>query len=351
MLFPRQDTSDGDDYKDPSYHAIYISRATPPTELHLSSKTTLKMSSDLFPGFSSQHITTTSGARIFVRTSLPNKAKPPILLLHGFPQTHIEWHKLTPLLTPHFTVVLLDLRGYGASSSIPDSVNGSGYTKRLMGQDCVSVMEQLGFKKFTVVGHDRGARVAYRLAFDSPERLEKVVVLDVIPTATMFQGFGNVQAGLKAYHWLFLAQPYPFPETMISGNEGGRIYLEHTLASWTAVKSLESFDAVAMEKYREAYCNEEKIHTTCEDYRAAAFFDKVYDEEELEKGRKIEVPVLAVWGERGLFAEQMEGKKDGPLDVWRRYCKSVQGKGLACGHFIPEEDPEALAREILQFLL
>ncbi|ODM16328.1 hypothetical protein SI65_08328 [Aspergillus cristatus] len=265
----------------------------------------------------------------------------------------MEFHKITPFLLPHFTIVLLDLRGYGASSSVPHSSNGSGYSKRLMGQDCISVIKQLGFpdKKFTIADHDRGARVAYRVAFDFPKRLDKIVVIDIVPTASMFQGFGNVKAGLKVYHWLFLGQPEPFPETMIGAGEGGKMFLEHTLSSWTATGTLDNFDSTMMEKYREAYCKPERIHTTCEDYRAGAFFNRVYDEEELERGRKIEVPVLAVWGERGLFAEAMESKKDSPLEVWQKYCTNFQGKGLSCGRFIPEEDPKNLASEILQFLL
>lgn len=310
------------------------------------------MSSDLFPGFSSQFITTSLGARIFVRVSQPKESKPPLLLLHGFPQTHAEFHKIAPLLAPHFTLILLDLRGYGASSS-PHSTNGSGYSKRLMGQDCVSVMEQLGFsdQKISIVGHDRGARVAYRLAFDMPERLDKIVVVDIVPTGSMFQGFGNVKAGLKGYHWLFLAQLEPFPEKMIGAGEGGKMFLEHSFSSWTATGTLESFDSAVIDRYREAYCNEEKIHTTCEDYRAGAFFDRVYDEEELEQGKKIQVPVLAVWGEGGIFAGAMEGMREGPLQVWQKYCANVQGRGLSCGHFIPEEDPTNLASEVLRFLL
>ncbi|KAJ3534568.1 hypothetical protein NM208_g3179 [Fusarium decemcellulare] len=306
------------------------------------------MAPDLLPGFTRQFIKTPE-ASIFVRTKVdPNK--PPLLLLHGFPQTHVEFHPIIPSLLPHFSIVLLDLRGYGASSTVP-STNGSGYSKRLMAQDCVSVMSQLGYDKFTVVGHDRGARVAYRLAFDQPQVLEKLVVVDILPTAAMFRGFGDANAGLKAYHWLFLAQPAPFPETMIKGTDNGKGFLEHTLASWTKLRTLAHFDEPSLEEYTNAYCSEERIHSTCEDYRAGAFLDRVYDEEELESGRKIETPMLAVWGSSGLFAGATTAKTEGPLDVWKRYASDVRGKGLECGHFIPEEDPEGLVGTLLEFLL
>lgn len=308
------------------------------------------MAVDLFPEFSSEYITTALGARIFVRVS-PNKGKPPALLLHGFPQTHMEWHRVVPLLLPHYTVVLLDLRGYGASESIADSVNGSGYTKRLMAQDCVSVMDQLGYTKFTVIGHDRGARVTYRLAFDQPEKLEKVVLIDIIPTAAMFKNFGNVTAAVKAYHWLFMAQPEPFPETLMASADNGKFFLEKSLASLTGTQSLDVFDPVAMANYRESYCNEEKIHNACECYRAGAFYDRVYDEENISKGNKIQVPVYTVWGSGGTFAKSMKEQSESPLDVWKQYCSNVQGKGYNCGHFVPEEMPEPLAQDILQFLL
>ncbi|KAL4787451.1 Alpha/Beta hydrolase protein [Aspergillus varians] len=319
----------------------------------------MSTNTDLFPGFTSHHLPTPDGTTIFVRTSNSKSAtsKPPLLLLHGYPQTHIEFHKLAPLLTPHFTLILPDLRGYGASSPAPHSTNGSGYTKRLMAQDCVSVMSQLGYTKFAVAGHDRGARVAYRLAFDHPSRVSSVVVMDIVPTAEMFRGFGDVGRGLKGWHWLFLAQAEPFPETMIGAGDGGRVYLEYAMGSWTGDGTLGVFTEDMMGRYREAYCVEERIHSTCEDYRAAAAFDRVYDEEELAAGRKIEVPVLAVWGESGLFAGEMMKKKqkkgegEGPVEVWQRYCVDVRGKGLNCGHFVPEEDPEGLAEEILRFLL
>ncbi|KAL4909729.1 hypothetical protein BDW74DRAFT_186233 [Aspergillus multicolor] len=318
---------------------------------------------DLFPDYTTHTLSTPHGATIHARVS-PDTSKPPLLLVHGFPQTHAEWHKLAPLLAPHFTLILLDLRGYGASS-IPASENGSGYTKRIMGQDCLSVMEQLGYstsdgaKKFSIIGHDRGARVAYRLAFDNPERLEKVIVVDVVPTASMFSRFGDPAAAMKAYHWLFLAQPAPFPENMIGKDDGGRLFLEQALASWTGAGTLDAFDEGVMVRYREAYCDPQRIHATCEDYRAGVNYDRVYDEEDLETGRKIQVPLLAVWGEEGGFTgpkksqvekekEEKEGKK-GPLEIWKKYALDVRGRGLACGHFIPEEDPEGLAEEIWGF--
>ncbi|KAL3445276.1 Alpha/Beta hydrolase protein [Aspergillus insuetus] len=304
----------------------------------------------LFPGFTTHHIPTPSGTTIFTLTSpKTTPPKPPLLLIHGFPQTHIQWHRLAPLLLPHFTLILVDLRGYGSSSLVPASENGSGYTKRLMAQDCIAAVDALGYadQKINVVGHDRGGRVAYRLTLDFPERVEKLVVVDIIPTASMFRSFGDAGMAVKAYHWTFLAQPAPFPENMIAGSDSGKGFLEHSLAAWTGVKTLDVFEAVVLDGYRRAYCDEERIHSTCEDYRAGAFYDRVYDEEDLQKGNKITVPVLAVWGAKGTPA----GGKKSPLDVWKEYAVDVRGKGLDCGHFIPEEDPQGLAGAILEFLV
>ncbi|KAF5686308.1 haloacetate dehalogenase H-1 [Fusarium circinatum] len=307
------------------------------------------MPHDLLPGFTHQFVKTSDGVSIFVRATI-YPGKPPLLLLHGFPQTHVEYHRIIPSLLPHFSIILLDLRGYGLSTIVPSN-NGSGYSKRLMANDCISVMSQLGYNEFLLVGHDRGARVAYRLAFDHPEAVSKLVVIDIIPTAAMFQGFGNVTAGLKAYHWLFLAQPDPFPETMIQGADNGKYYLEHTLASWTKKKILEDFDERALNEYRKAYCNKERIHSTCEDYRAGAFLDKAYDEKDLEEGNKIQAPMLAIWGNAGVSAESLQNKSEGPLEIWQKYAQNVRSKALECGHFIPEEDPEGLAEALIPFLL
>ncbi|KAF5633837.1 haloacetate dehalogenase H-1 [Fusarium tjaetaba] len=307
------------------------------------------MATDMLRGFTRQFIETADGVSIFVRTKI-DSGKPPLLLLHGFPQTHVEYHHIVHPLVPHFSVILLDLRGYGQSATVP-STNGSGYSKRLMANDCISVMSQLGYNKFLLVGHDRGARVAYRLAFDHPEAILRLVVIDIIPTAAMFQGFGDVTAGLKAYHWLFLAQPDPFPEKVIKGADNGKHYLEHTLASWTRNRTLDDFDERALEEYRKAYCNEARIHSTCEDYRAGAFLDKVYDEKDLQEGNKIQAPMLAIWGNAGVSAESLQNKSEGPLEIWQKYARNVRGKALECGHFIPEEDPEGLTEVLIPFLL
>jgi haloacetate dehalogenase len=305
------------------------------------------MAPDLFPGYASQHfkVDTPGSPSIFGRFKLEN-LKPPLLLLHGFPQTHVEFHKVAPLLEPYFSLVLLDLRGYGLSSTV-SSENGSGYSKRLMAQDAVTVMQRLGYDHFSILGHDRGARVAYRLALDTPGKVDKVIVVDIIPTHSMFGGFGDIARGLRGYHWLFLAQPAPFPETLIKAADNGKFFLENTLASWTAKRTLEDFDLAALEVYREAYCSDERIHSTCEDYRAGAHLDRAFNEEDVRNGNKIHVPLLAVWGQRGLFAEAM---KSSPLDIWIQFAEDVTGVGLECGHFITEEDPEGFVNECLKFL-
>ena len=217
---------------------------------------------DLFPGFATHWIDTRSG-RFFVRS---NGDGPPLLLLHGYPQTHVEWHRIAPKLAERFSVFLMDLRGYGWSSA-PRSEKGALYTKRLMAEDAIAVMEQLGHIRFSLVGHDRGGRVGYRLALDHPERLEKLALIDIIPTAARWRSL-NAQEALKAYHWTFLAQPEPMPETLIAG--AAPFYVDFTLASWTAAKELSAFDPRALAHYRAALNEPTRIHAACEDYRAGA---------------------------------------------------------------------------------
>jgi len=292
---------------------------------------------DLFPGFATHWIATRAG-RFFVRAKGDG---PPLLLLHGYPQTHVEWHKIAPQLAERFTVVLMDLRGYGWSGA-PRSENGALYSKRLMAQDAIAVMEQLGHIRFSLVGHDRGARVAYRLALDHPERLEKLALIDIIPTAARWQALNAAEA-LKAYHWTFLAQPEPMPETLIGG--AAPFYVDFTLAGWTAAKDLSAFDPRALAHYRAAFNEPSRIHAACEDYRAGATLDLATDEADQAAGKKIAVPVLVLWGGRGLG-----GGGASTLDVWRQWAHNVQGQPIAGGHFLPEENPEATLEALLAFL-
>jgi haloacetate dehalogenase len=293
---------------------------------------------DLFDGFSTHWVDIDEGA-IFARVG---GSGPPLLLLHGYPQTHVEWHKIAAGLAAHFTVVAMDLRGYGASFSPHGTSQGAGMSKRAMGGDAIAVMEALGFARFRLVGHDRGGRVAYRLAFDRPERLERIAVIDIIPTAAMFQGLANTTSALNKYHWLFLAQPAPFPETLIGA--APRYFLEHTLVSWTKSKSLDAFDPAAREAYLAAF-DAAHIHTTCECYRAGALIDRLHDEADLRAGRKIPIPVLALWGDAGIPASGVS-----PLDIWRSYADHVEGHAIPSGHFIPEENPSACLAALLDFL-
>lgn len=294
--------------------------------------------SDLFPGFASHWVDTSAG-RFFARSGGDG---PPLLLLHGYPQTHVEWHKIAPRLAERYRVVMMDLRGYGWSF-LPKSVDGDGMTKRAMGQDAVEVMAKLGHIRFRLVGHDRGGRVAYRLAYDHPERLEKVAVIDIIPTASMFRGMGNAASAIDKYHWLFLAQKAPYPETMIG--RSAIYYLEHTLSSWTAAKDLSSFEEAALEHYRGAFDDPSRIHATCECYRAGAFIDRLQDEENLNAGNKIGVPLLAMWGESGIPSSGVA-----PVEVWHDYAKDVEGASIRSGHFVPEENPDDCVEALLGFL-
>ena len=293
---------------------------------------------DLFPGFDTQWIETEAG-RFFVRTGGHG---PPLLLLHGYPQTHAEWHRMAGPLAQRYSVVLMDLRGYG-QSFVPASQDGDGMSKRLMGLDAVAVMAKLGHGKFRLVGHDRGGRVAYRLAFDRPAVLEKMAVIDIIPTASMFRGMNKVKSALAAYHWLFLARPAPFPETLIGAS--ARYFLEHTLASWTATKDLSVFDPRALEDFRRGFEDPARIHASCEDYRAGANIDRVQDEDDLKAGRRIDVPMLAIWGDAGIPASGIS-----PLDVWREFARDVTSASVASGHFVPEENPAGCLAAIEEFL-
>jgi haloacetate dehalogenase len=289
----------------------------------------------LFEGFTRRQVET-SGATINLVIA---GSGPPLLLLHGYPQTHVLWHKVAPRLAEDFTVVAADLRGYGDSAKPEGGPDHSGYSKRTMARDQVEVMQRLGFERFAVAGHDRGARVAYRMAFDHPERVMKLAVLDIVPTYVMWAG-ADRQFGLGAYHWYFLAQPYDLPERLIGSDP--EYFLRTTLARWAGTGH--AFDPEAMAEYIAHFRDPACIHGSCEDYRAGATLDLEYDAADREAGRRITSPLLALWG----AGRAGSGGQD-RLAVWREWATDVRGRGLPCGHFLPEEAPEETTAALRDF--
>lgn len=294
---------------------------------------------DLFPGFASHWISTEIG-RIFARS---HGDGPPVVLLHGYPQTHVMWHAIAPALARTHSVVCLDLRGYGWSSAPEGDGGRELYTKRAMAREVVAVMEALGHIRFAVVGHDRGARVGYRLALDHPGRVERLALLDILPTLAMWEGM-DAKRAMKVYHWMFLAQPAPLPERMIQPDP--LAYLDHTLASWTAAKTLSAFDPRALAHYRTAFNNPDRIHAFCEDYRAGATTDLAHDRASRDAGQHITCPTLVLWGEAGIPSEN-----GGPLAAWREtFAPRAEGRVIKGGHFIAEENTAGTLAALTTFL-
>ncbi len=261
----------------------------------------------------------------------------PLLLLHGYPQTHVMWHKVAPLLAKHFHVICPDLRGYGDSSKPPSTPDHSPYSKRAMAQDMVEVMDFLGYKKFFVAGHDRGARVTHRLALDHPAKIQKACVMDIAPTHYMFKTTNQAFA-TGYYHWFFLIQPNGLPERMIGCDPA--YYLTEKLNRWGAPEVV--FEDEAMTEYIRCFRDPETIHASCEDYRAAAGIDLDHDEEDMDK--MIQSPLLVLWGAKGFVHRSYD-----VLKVWRERARFVEGKALDSGHFLPEEAPLEVYRELIQF--
>lgn len=302
---------------------------------------------ELFPGFASG-TQSVNGVDIFYRAG---GSGPPMLLLHGYPQSHAMWHRIAPRLAEHFSLVIPDLRGYGQSSALKDDAAHTVYSKREMAADMVALMRALGHERFDLVGHDRGARVAYRLALDTPEAVSRLAVLDIVPTHAMWTDF-TVGLAMATYHWLFLAQPAPMPETLIAGQPD--YYLDYTIASWTKAKDLSAFDPGAMDHYRTAYRQPDRIHAMCADYRAGQTTDFAIDSADVAAGRRIACPLLAVWGNAGIPSKTEDGDPatDGgaeakPLTVWKRWGTDVTGLGIDSGHFVAEENPSATLDALL----
>lgn len=265
---------------------------------------------------------------------------PALLLLHGHPQTHAIWHQVAPTLAQHFTVIAADLRGYGDSGKPQGESDHSNYSKRRMAADQVSLMRAHGFTQFVVVGHDRGGRVAARMALDHPQAVTKLVTLDVAPTLAMYEQTSFAFA--RAYwHWFFLVRPAPFPETLIRADPD--LYLKQTIGARSA--GLAPFTDAAYAEYLRCLSDPATAHGICEDYRASITIDLDHDRASLAEGQKIECDFLALWGAQGVIEQCFE-----PLAEWRQWSVHVSGEAFPCGHYIPEEAPELLLERLLPFL-
>ena len=296
-----------------------------------------KTTMNLFPDFKSDMIET-SGTTIHV---LRKGTGRPLLLLHGYPETHLTWHKVAPLLAEQFSVVVPDLRGYGDSGKPEDGERHANYSFRAMAQDQVDVMRHYGHERFFVVAHDRGARAAHRLCLEHPEKAEKVCLMDIVPTLTMYQGT-NKELATKNMLWFFLIQPFPFPEHLIGLDP--EFYLQQVFGGLN--KTPGAIAPNEMNEYVRSFSNEAAIHASCEDFRAAADIDLEMDKSDEAAGRKIECPLHVLWGAKGSVGSMWD-----VLATWREKSGApVTGKALDCGHFLQEESPQDLLIELQQFL-
>jgi len=265
---------------------------------------------------------------------------PPLLLLHGYPQSHVMWHKIAPTLAESFRVVASDLRGYGDSSKPPTQEDHSPYSKRATANDQIALMHHLGFSAFHVVGHDRGGRVAHRMALDHPEAIKRLVVMDIAPTYAMYTTT-DMEFAKAYYHWFFLIQPYDLPERMIGAD--AKTFLEKKFQQWG--RDSGAFTDEAIQEYLRCW-TPETIHASCEDYRASASIDLVHDQVDIDQGNKIQCPLLCLWGKKGFV-----GNKYDVVAEWKRWADDVCGFGVDCGHYLPEEAPEETLEALLGFLL
>ena len=286
-----------------------------------------------FPGFTTHRINTSATE---IRCVVGGDG-PPVLLLHGYPQTHVMWHRVAPALARHYTVVCADLRGYGDSGKPASDDSHAAYSKRAMAADMVELMRDLGHPRFRLAGHDRGGRVAHRLCLDHPDAVSHVAVLDISPTRTMYAAT-DMAFATAYYHWFFLIQPFDLPERLIGADPA--YYLRRKLGGWGT--GLDHFDPRALAEYERCYRNPDTIHATCEDYRAAASIDLEHDRE--SESQKVGCPLLVLWGERGIVHRLFK-----PLEDWAAVADDVRGRALPCGHYLAEELPDATLAELTAF--
>ena len=290
----------------------------------------------LFPDFES-HWIEVNGVKIMTRKGGSGR---PLLLLHGHPQTHAIWHRVAQQLAETHTVVMTDLRGYGDSSKPQGTQDHLNYSKRVMALDQIEVMRHFGFAEFDVLAHDRGARVAHRLALDHPKAVKRLVLLDIAPTLAMYEKTSN-QFARSYWHWFFLIQPAPLPERLIEADPAA--YVRDVLGRRSA--GLAPFDPSALAEYVRCLELPGTAHGLCEDYRASAGIDLVHDQLDLDEKNFVKQPLLVLWGEQGVVHQCFE-----PLKEWSKVAVNVQGKALPCGHYIPEEAPELLLDQVKLFL-
>ena len=293
--------------------------------------------SELFPGFKQHKVDVGHGVEIAVSMS---GSGPPLLLLHGHPQTHALWHRVTPTLSNSYTIIATDLRGYGDSSKPSGGRDHENYSKRVMAQDQVTLMKKLGFDRFSILAHDRGARVAHRLAMDHSGVVERMILLDIAPTLAMYRK--TAEAFARSYwHWFFLIQPTKLPERSIEADPVA--YIREVMGNRSA--GLAPFDQRALAEYERCISLKGTSHGICEDYRASAGIDLEHDQEDLDAGRKLDIPLLVLWGEQGVVHKCFN-----PLQEWQLVANDVVGEALPCGHYIAEEAPQALLEHALPFL-
>jgi haloacetate dehalogenase len=289
----------------------------------------------LFPGFEQKRV---AGAGAEINLRIGGRG-PALLLLHGYPQTHVMWHRIAPKLAEDFTVVCADLRGYGDSDKPATAADHAPYAFRAMAADMAAVMTRLGFEQFFLAGHDRGGRVSHRLTLDHQPRVKKVAVLDIVPTLYLYENV-NQQVATGYYHWFYLIQPAPMPEKMIGADP--EFYFRKKTGQWSGAGH--SFDPEAMAEYLRCF-REETIHASCEDYRAAASIDLVHDRADRDAGKRITCPMLVLWGSKGLMDKAYD-----VLGTWRdRVSGPLGGHAVNSGHFLPEEAPEETYSALRKF--